>query len=116
MSTPMITMAPMAMIMATPRCDCSVFRIRASVSSQLLPIAQADFDAQRIVKRGGSRAGQIEHGGRLAARDEADARDLERVRGDRAGRVVVDELRAAGPGRGVRLERARDRLCRVAHG
>src|SRR5256885_8145646 len=118
MSTPMITIAPRAMIIATPCCDCSVLRIRASFLPKRLvrlpAVAQPDFDAQRVAKPGPTCPAQIHQGRGLPRHDEADARDLERVRRYGPEGVVVGELHPAGPVRRVRLERAGDRLRGVA--
>src|SRR2546421_6323729 len=127
MSTPMITMAPRAMIIATPCCDSSVLRIvprslsRAAAGllsgpvRRLPAVAQAHFDPQRVAKYGATGPAQVHERRRLPPHNEADARHLEGVRGYSAEGVVIGELHPAGPVHRVRLERAGDRLSRIAN-
>src|SRR2546430_6956838 len=122
MSTPMITMAPRAMIIATPCCDSSVLRIvprslsRAAAGllsgpvRRLIAIAQAHFDTQRVAKYRATGPAHVHERRRLPRDHEADARHLEGVRRYGAEGGVIGALHAAGPIHRVRLERAGDRL------
>src|SRR2546421_1715267 len=127
MSTPMITMAPRAMIIATPCCDSSVLRIvprslsRAAAGllsgpvRRLPAVAQAHFDPQRVAKYSATCPAQVHERRRLPPHHEADARHLKGGCRYRPEGVVIGELHAAGPVHRVRLERAGDRLSRIAN-
>src|SRR5256885_13232540 len=107
MSTPMITMAPRAMIIATPCCDSSVLRIvprsLSHAAAGLLsgPVrrlpagAQAPLDPQRVAKYGATRPAQGHERRPPPPHHQADARPLEGGRGYRAPGVVISELHAA---------------------
>src|SRR5437763_17195382 len=119
MSTPMITMAPRAMIIATPCCDSSVLRIvprslsRAAAGllsgpvRRLIAIAQAHFDTQRGAKYPATGPAQVHERRRLPPDPEADSRHLGAGRRDGGERVATGALHAAGPMPRAGLERPR---------
>src|SRR5256886_9874067 len=104
MSTPMITMAPRAMIIATPCCDSSVLRIvprslsRAAAGLLSGPVrrlpagAQAHFDPQRGAKYGPTCPAPVHERRRLSPHHEADSRHPEGGLGYRAPGVVITGL------------------------
>src|SRR2546429_9087764 len=104
MSTPMITMAPRAMIIATPCCDSSVLRIvprslsRAAAgllsgpARRLPAVAQAHFDPPRVAKYGATRPPQGHERPRLSPHHDADARHPEGGRGYGAPGGGIREL------------------------